>query len=311
MGIGALPRTARSRAALGAVAVVIAVVTSGCTGDSSTSDAAAREPLSATELGWVREYSDWTIDVYDDEFGPSPGRALVRECRQRLAEVGPPPTERLEPAWERAGDVCTLLSASGSVRRAKDVVEDADELVLPLFIDNQELLLSAARTQQSRGDLRLSMIASDEAELAQEVRCWDEPDWRRLVREDNAWTVDSDDPDELYGWQDSDTDRIHMHLGQCNMLRRIRSEDLTQWSVDDQIEAADSLATFVHELHHVLLPDADEDEVECAAAEELERFGRRLGATESETSLLVRLYASDVREELDDEYLSSCDGAFD
>lgn len=290
---------------------MIAVLTAGCTGDSSTSELAAGERLSTTELGWIREYSDWTIDVYDDELGASPGSALVGACRERLAEVGTPPTERLEPTWERAADVCPLLSASGSVRRAKDVIEDADDLIIPFLLDEQPLRLTAERTQRSRGDLRLSGIASDEAELSQEVRCWDEADWRRLVREENAWTVDSDNPDELYGWQDSDTDRIHMHLGQCNMLHRIRSENLTQWSRDDQVEAADSLATFVHEVNHVTLPDADEAEVECAAAKELERFARRFGATESESSLLVRLYASDVREELDDEYMSSCDGAFD
>ena len=306
MGIGAA--STRSRAAIASAAVAIAVLAGGCTGDSSTSDSAAGEPLSVTELGWIREYSDWTIDVYDDELGPAPGRALVAACRERLSEVGAPPTERLESAWERAADVCPLLSAAGSVRRAKDVVEDADGLVLPFFLDSRELLLNPSRTRRSRGDLRLSGIASDEAELAQEVRCWDEADWRRLVREDNAWTVESDDPDELYGWQDSDTDRIHMRLGQCNLLQRIGPEDVMRWDRDEQVEAADSLATFVHELHHVILPEADEDEVECAAAKDLERIGRRLGAVANETSLLARLYASDVREELDEEYLSSCDG---
>ncbi len=249
--------------------------------------------------------------MYDGELGPPPGRALVAACRERLVEVGPPPTGRLQPTWERSADVCPLLSASGSVRRAKDVIEDADDRVLRYFLDERALPLSAARTQQSRGDLRLSGIASDEAEFSQEVRCWDDADWRRLVREDNAWTVESDDPDELYGWQDSDSDRIHMRLGQCNLLRRISPEDLMLWSRPDQVEAADSLATFVHELQHIALPDADEDEVECAAAKELERFGRKLGATQSEASLLVRLYASDVRDDLDDEYVSSCDGEFD
>ena len=198
-----------------------------------------------TELGWVREYSDWTIDVYDDEFDSPPGQELVDACRERLEEVGPPPTSRLEPAWERAAAVCPLLSEKGSVRRAKDVVEDADDLVVPLFIDSKELVLGGSATDRSRADLRLSALASTAVDISQEVRCWSDEDWRRLVREDNAWSVESDDPDELYGWQDGDTDRIHMRVDQCNLLHRLGREDMLRWKRDDQIEAADSLATFV------------------------------------------------------------------
>ena len=309
MGIGRDPATAVVWTTVAAVALALVVAASGCTGESSTPDAASGEPLSVTELGWVREYSDWTIDVYDEEFDSPPGQELVEECRERLEEVGPPPTGRLEPAWERSAAVCPLLSQAGSLRRAKDVVEDADSLVLPFFIDSRELPLGAERTAESRADLRLAGLASKEAEIAQEVRCWSDADWRRVVREDNAWEVESDDPDELYGWQDGDTDRIHMRLDQCNLLHRIGREDVLAWNRDDQVEAADSVATFVHEIQHVVMPDADEDEVECAAAEELSRFARRLGATGVEAARLTRLYVTDVREELDDEYRTDCDDA--
>ena len=308
MGIGRDPATAVVWTAAAAVALALVVAASGCTGESSTPDAASGEPLSVTELGWVREYSDWTIDVYDEEFDSPPGRELVEECRERLGEVGPPPTDRLEPAWERSAAVCPLLSQAGSLRRAKDVVEDADNLVIP-FIDSRELPLRAERTAESRADLRLAGIASKEAEIAQEVRCWSDPDWRRVVREDNAWQVESDDPDELYGWQDGDTDRIHMRLGQCNLLHRIGPEDVLSWDRDDQVEAADSVTTFVHEIQHLVMPDADEGQVECAAAAELSRFARRLGATSVEAARLTRLYVTDVREELDDEYRTDCDDA--
>ena len=150
-------------AAAAAVALALVVAASGCTGESSTPAAASGEsstpaaasgePLSASELGWVREYSDWTIFVYDEEFDSLPGRALVEQCRARLDEVGPPPTDRLEAAWERSAAVCRLLSKAGSVRRAKDVVEDADDLVLPFFIDSRELPggHSARRHRVERG----------------------------------------------------------------------------------------------------------------------------------------------------------------
>jgi hypothetical protein len=309
LGIGRDPGTAVAWTAAAVVALALVCAASGCTAESSTPAAASGEPLSAPELGWVREYSDWTLDVYDEEFDSPPGRELVEECRERLDEVGPPPTDRLEPAWERSAAVCPLLSRAGSVRRAKDVVEDADDLVLPFFIDSRELPLRAERTVESRADPRLAGIASKEAEIAQEVRCWSDTDWRRVVREDNAWEVESDDPDELYGWQDGDTDRIHMRLGQCNLLHRIGPEDVLSWDRDDQVEAADSVATFVHEIQHLVMPDADEGEVECAAAAELSRFARRLGATSAEAARLARLYVTDLREELDDEYRADCDDA--
>ena len=200
MGIGRDPATAVVWTAAAAVALALVVAASGCTGESSTPDAASGDPLSVTELGWVREYSDWTIDVYDEEFDSPPGRELVEECRERLEEVGPPPTDRLEPAWEWSAAVCPLLSQAGSLRRAKDVVEDADDLVLPFFIDSKELVLGESGTDRSRADLRLSALASTAVDISQEVRCWSDEDWRRLIREDNAWSVDSEDPDELYGW---------------------------------------------------------------------------------------------------------------
>ncbi|HEX6724340.1 MAG TPA: hypothetical protein VF073_03775, partial [Gaiella sp.] len=237
-------------------AIAVAVVTGGCGGDAPTPDPSSDEALSATELGWIREYSDWTIDVYDEELGPSPGRELVRTCRARLEVLGPPPTDRLAAAWERAAAVCPFLSSAGSLRRAKDVVDDADKLVIPLFLDSNELPLDRAVTSASRADLRLSAVASGAAHHSQEVRCWSDVDWRRLVREDNAWHVESDDPDELAGWQDADTDRIHMHLDQCNLLRRLGREDAARWGRTERVEAADSLATLAHEVQHVLLPDA-------------------------------------------------------
>ena len=120
--------------------------------------------------------------------------------------------------------------------------------------------------------------------------------------------VESDDPDELYGWQDSDTDRIHMRLGQCNLLHRHRPQrTCSRGSATIRWRRPTRVATFVHEIQHVVLPDADEGEVECAAAAELSRFARRLGATSVEAARLARLYVTDLREELDDEYRADCD----
>ena len=281
----------------------------GCGGSEEEAAPPARgAPLSPAELGWVREYSSWTIAVWDEELGPEPGPALVRECRARLAEVGDPPTERLEPAAARAADVCPLLGRRGSVRRALDVVEASDELVRPLFLDAQALRLRAGITSGSRADVDLSAVAAERAETAVEVRCWTPPDWRRVVREDNAWADTSDDPAELYGWQDDDTARIHMRLDQCNELARLRREDVHERSHDRQVEAADSLGTLAHEIQHFLLPDGDEDDVECAALHTLASVASDLGAARGEADTLARVYREDVYPELPDEYTGgSCD----
>jgi hypothetical protein len=306
VGIGRRRRTART-ILVAAAAIALVSAAAGCTGERTEPDDI---PLSPAELGWIRAYSAWTIALYNHELGPPPGRPLVTACAARLEGVGDPPTDRLRPAWERAAAACPLLAQRGSVRRAEDIVDAADDLVEPYFLDEKDLPLAGAPTRASRADVRLSAIASGAADDDQEVRCWSTDDWRRLIDEENAWTVESDDPDDLYGFQDEETDRIHMRLAQCNVLHRLGREDILTWTRADQVMAADSTATLVHEIEHLLLPDAEEDEVECAAAKKLERFGRRLGATPDETKRLAGLYATDVRKELPDDYLSSCDGAF-
>lgn len=310
MGIGRPRRTARAirLAAVGVAALGLALAGASCTGDSTEAD---DEALTAPELRWLRAYSAWTIAVYDDELGPPPGQRLVEACTTRLEGVGPPPSERLEPTWERAAAACPLLARPGSVRRANDVVEAADDLVLPFFLDEQSLPLNGTPTETSRADLWLSAVASRASDSHQEVRCWTLEDWRRLVDEENAWMVQSDDAEELYGWQDGDTDRIHMRLRQCNVLHRLGRENVLAWKRADQVEAADSVVTLAHEIQHLLLPDAGEAEVECAAAETIGAVARRMGATAGEASRLAALYVTDIRDELPDEYLSSCDGAFD
>jgi hypothetical protein len=276
----------------------------GCGGaDEDAAPPSRAEPLTAAELGWVREYSSWTIDVYDEELGPEPGPALVRECRTRLEEVGAPPSERLEPAAARAAAVCPLLGRPGSVRRALDAVDDADDLVLPLFLDSRKLVLSSGVTSGSRADVDLSAVASERAETAAEVRCWAPADWRRVVREDNAWSDVSDDPNELYGWQDDDTSRIHMRLDQCNELARLRREDLLERSHDRQVDAADSVGTLAHEIQHFLVPDGDEDDVECAALDTQASVALDLGATQDEADVLAGIYRDEIYPELPDEYV--------
>ena len=74
----------------------------------------------------------------------------------------------------------------------------------------------------------------------QEVRCWSDADWRRSSAKTMPGASRATTLDELYGWQDSDTDRIHMRVDQCNLLHRLGPEDVLSGSATIRCEAADS-----------------------------------------------------------------------
>ena len=228
----------------------------------------------------------------------------MEECKQRLAEVGEPPTDRIRPALEQASKACPPLDARGSFHRAEDALQAADDIMRPLLRAEQDIVLSDARTSTSRADLTLSARASTLADDVVEVRCWSSAEWRRVVGEKNAWNDASDAPDELYGYADTSDSEIHMRIAQCNTLRRLVREDVLGWSRADQIEAANSLDTFAHEIQHQISPDADEAEAECGAGRALVPAARRLGATPAEAAHLAALYRSDIYPDLDSEYQS-------
>lgn len=288
------------------LAATVVLSLAACGGNEPAPEAAAGA-LSPAELGWVREYSRWTIDVWEEELGHEPGARLVRECRDRLAEVGEPPTGRLRRAADRAEAACPLLRRRGSTRRALDVIEDADALILPLLLESRSLPFRAGVGDRSRADVNLSDLASQEAETPLEVRCWSRPEWRRVVRERNAWTDSSDDSGDLLGFGDEDAARIHLPLEQCNVLARLDRADVLEWTRERRLAAADAVATLSHEIQHFVLPDAEEAEVECAALDTAGPLAAELGASAAEEDELVELYRTELYPELPDEYRGDCD----
>jgi hypothetical protein len=165
----------------------------------------------------------------------------------------------------------------------------------------QAVELTDERTSTSRADLTLSAEASAPVDDPVEVRCWSAADWR-IVREKNAWNDESEVASDLFGWADTSDSSIQMRLDQCNLLRRLARDDLLAWPRADQVDASDSLDTLAHETQHIVLPDADEAEAECAAGAGLARTALHLGATKAETARLVALYHSEIYPDLDDEY---------
>jgi hypothetical protein len=283
--------------------VALAIVTAGCMGgEDSGGPATDLSRLSSAELGWMRGYSAWSIAIYDHELGPPTGSRLVSVCRERLAEVGPTPTERLQAALDRSGEVCPLLDDDGTRRRALDLIDAIDDALRPLLRDEQSLELGTGPGDGSRADIAFSAYATSVVGDPVEVRCWSEGDWRRVVIEDNAWNDVNDDPVTLYGWADEVDDRIHMRLEQCNAISRLAELGTPDRSSAARGTAADSLGTLAHEIQHFLLPDADEAKVECAAVRTFARVAERLGLDRASAVALADYYRAEIYPEQPEEY---------
>jgi hypothetical protein len=290
--------------ALVLVFAVLALAGAGCRDEAAEADPAASstEPLSSSELGWVRAYSAWTIEISEDADGSESGAAAAASCRRDLETVGEPPTERLEPAARNLPEVCSSLAHQGWRRHALDLIQDADDAVYALFLDDQPLELGTGERTASYADVELSRRATQWLERPVEVRCWTDDDWRRYFAEEDAWNDDTTDFDDYVGWSDDDLDRIHLVLAYCNTITRVMSDDVSTWSRDVQVDAIDAVETLAHEIQHFALPDADEAKVECSAIRMLPRFAQRFGMDPATARALTDLYRTEVYPDLDEEY---------
>lgn len=286
-----------------AVAALVLLLGAGCRHDGSE-DAAALDttPLTSAELGWIRAFSAWAIDVADDEDASRLGAGRVASCERDVERIGPAPTTRLELAESRIPEVCPLLEDAGTRRRALDLVEAIDDLVFRYLLEDQPLALGSGRTTESRADIELSRRGTEWLEEPVEVRCWGSEDWERVVLEDDAWNDETTDPDDLVGWSDDFSDRIHLVLDYCNGISEIDAESAGGWSRDERLDTAEHLETLLHELQHLALPDADEAKVECSAIRSLPRFAQQFGLSGEVARELAELYRSEIYPELDEEY---------
>ncbi len=283
------------------VCVLVAISVTGCREEaSSSSEERDTSTLTAAELGWIRAYSSWTFDFYEDE--PDVGPEDVVACRADVERIGPSPTPRLQEAADGLPAICPLVRSVGSMRRAQDEIARIDDLLLPYMRTEQPLPLTRGVTDWSRADVALSEIASDVMREPVEVRCWDDEDWLRVVVEDNAWNDDSADPDALVGWSDDSDYRIHLVLGMCNTITSAAKSDVASWSRADRIDAIDAIETLAHEIQHFLASDASEAVTECRAIRSLPRFAQRLGVGEADARDLTELYRTEVYPDLDSEY---------
>ena len=130
----------------------------------------------------------------------------VRACSADLvAQVGPPPTERLARTLdvvqracghlERAADASEAATAASEGRVGGKLLLRADQMVPPGEV--RALPVVAGVSTESHVDPKFSRIASGLAEKHVDVNCWSRVDWTRLLREEKAYTLHHIDDNTL------------------------------------------------------------------------------------------------------------------
>jgi hypothetical protein len=279
-------------------------------GDDDGAAAGADAPLSGPELRWLRGYARWAIELEEADLSKRAVRASFADCAAVLrTTAGRAPTARLARAQAAVDDACVSLTSGVGGTAVQDELGRADELLWPLLLSASSLPEHDEATSTSRSSPSLGALAGAHAGADVEVLCWSERDWRRLIREENAWWDSQDDPLEIDGLAQPEVGRIHMLLADCNLLGRLRGERFARRSREGLIDAVYALSVLSHELQHFRLPNATEAEVECAGARALTAVGRDLGLDAAERALLPGIYAESVRPDLPDEYRRRCRGS--
>ena len=133
--------------------------------------------------------------VYDDELEhPRPAASSSKPAATRLDEVGPPPSERLQAAADRAVEACPLpvekRGRSGGPRTSSRMRTTPDA-ALPRH--GGTWLSAEPRADESRADLVLSGLASRIADSRPGSALLGLRRTGVVCCEVNAWAVDSDD----------------------------------------------------------------------------------------------------------------------
>ena len=263
--------------------------------------------LTGAELRWIRGYARWSIELEDAVLGARAGRLPFADCAAVLrTTAGGAPTRRLEPAAAAVDHACAGITGDADEESIRADLDRADDLLAEFLLSTSELRETDEATTESRSSAMLGGIASARADADVEVLCWGDRDWRRLIREENAWSDDDDDAGLVDGLAFVEEGRIHMLLEDCNVLGRLRGERVSDRNREGLIDATRALTIFAHEIEHFRLPEGTESEVECAALVALERVGRPLGLDGDEIDLFRRVYDESVREDLDPEYRKGC-----
>ena len=284
-------------------------------------------PYTAQEFRWVERLARWdrvygvARELADSAYyGVLDGRASMAElrgalrplrlCAQSVREgVGEPPTDDLRAVYRRFLDACdrdrrfgladmTALTRSadrgasrvGAFEEGDRYFRDAHRSLERRLLAFLPLPVTGGITERSRVEPRLTRVASKLALKPVEIRCWSPRDWKRAVREYEAYSGHRSD---IAGFANGLT-RANLAPRQCAALARLMYAGWRPTSLHGLVQAADAVELLAHETEHLLNPDATEQETECHGLQDIRRVARELGANGAYARRLARVYWKDI-----------------
>ena len=268
----------------------------------------------AAELAWLRKLGRWetSLMLSLNRVGQAASAAAaapylepVRACSADLvAQVGPPPTERLARALdvvqracghlERAADASEAATAASEGRVGGKLLLRADQMVPPGEV--RALPVVAGVSTESHVDPKFSRIASGLAEKHVDVNCWSRVDWTRLLREEKAYTLHHID-DNTLGFAGVGGARDNLSPEVCDSLDELQYQHRMPGAMDAKLLLATAVVTLSHEPQHNK-GIAVEAQAECYAIQLMRETAVKLGAAPAYAAELQRVYWQRYDEEL-------------
>jgi hypothetical protein len=323
------------------LAAVVLLAGGGCAGVGD--DAAHR--LTAAEVEWSKRLALWQLRVETDAEGlavvenwmvedpeqwegleggpPWEHRTIkgrldgLRACAADLQrDVGPPPTERLEPAYALLRRACPRYAqaADRSEQRMRDRAYDVERLDRELAAAHEPIrkgvervlaVVQARPLPERGGEVRtsrveplFSRVASETVGKPVEVRCWSEADWEEVARQAASLSFGSIDADRHAGFVLGANRIASLAPEVCASLVRV-----AYGTGGDPLENADAVDTLVHEAFHVA-GVSNEAITECRAMQHVRAAARALGVSSARADGYAELLWESY-DDLPDAYWSS------
>ncbi|MEX2211535.1 MAG: hypothetical protein WD689_07210 [Gaiellaceae bacterium] len=195
------------------------------------------------ELGWLEAYSAWLERAPDRAFGPT-------SCERSFdAEVGPPPSRRLQSIAEIAQKGCASYP------------DPADWRAVGWRASSNLIEWRSARAETTE-EPRLAQVARRIAQTPVRTYCWIEDDWHELAEE---WALLDRDEYWVAGFADPFAGEIHLSPEICDPLRRFFMSAYAPFLNEESLDLSIALTVLAHEAGHIRDPDANEAVVECHA----------------------------------------------
>lgn len=267
-----------------AAGLVAAALVAGCAIDGRSGGVlGAGQPAGAwaspLERAWLGKLGRWNTSV------------TAASCSAGLAQLGPAPSRRLGQALDVFRQACAQLERG---REASALLLRADQMLPPGELSN--LPVVAGNVEHSRVEPRFGRVASALAGKAIEVRCWSAGDWRRLMREEHAYTGGLLGTDTL-GFAGINGARVNLAPEICDSLTALTYRRVRPASEGAKLMLGAAVVTLTHEAQHSSGIDA-EAVAECRAIQLAHRTAMQLGADSAYAASLVRAYWQQYDQEL-------------